>query len=95
MPNPEGVRVSTPEKEEKKVALSSLGPGSVFRIPGVSYEDAIGGDDPCGHFYHVSSQKKDGLVTVMSFDWKERKLPEEILVHQHNINITIYPCQRA
>lgn len=94
MPKPEGVRFSAAKKAERTVALSSLGPGRAFRLQGQSFEEAVGGDDVGGCFYHVSGQKKDGLVPVVSFDWMvERKLPEETLVHSHNIEISIHPCQ--
>lgn len=94
MPKPEGVSFSAAKKVERTVALSSLGPGRAFRLPGQSFEEAVGGDDVGGCFYHVSGQKKDGLVPVVSFDWMvERKLPEETLVHPHNIEISIHPCQ--
>lgn len=93
MPKPEGLNIKAAGKKERVVALSSLGPGSTFRLPGLSFEEAIGGDDPSGNFYHVAGQKKDGLIIVFSYDWKERKLPEETPVHQHNTEVSIQPCQ--
>ncbi len=94
MSNPEGVKFSVAKNIERLVALSSLKAGSTFRLQDVTFEEATGGDDTGGCFYHVDGDEKEGLVPVVSFDWKvRRKLPKETKVHPHNVEMMIYPCQ--
>lgn len=81
-------------KKERTLALGGLHPGTAFRLQGVSFEDALGGDNVGGCFYYVDGETKEGLVPVVSFDWKVRNmLPEETLIHPHHIEIGIHPCQ--
>lgn len=97
MSKSEGFTIGPAKKKERTVALKTLTQGNVFRLPGLSFEEAIGGDDAGGCFYYVcpppkEKKEKEGLVRVMSVDWKvERNLPEETSVHSHHISIGISP----
>lgn len=94
MAKPEGVNFKAVERKERTVSLSALTDGSAFRLPHVTFEDAVGGDDTGGCFYHVDGPEKEGLIPVVSFDRQSRrKLPKETVVHPHNIEISIHPCQ--
>jgi len=96
MPNPEGVKFSVAKRAERTVPISTLKPGSAFRLQDVTFEEATGGDDAGGCFYHVDGEEKEGLIPVVSFDWKvRRKLPKETKVHPHHIETVIHPCQHV
>ncbi len=90
----EGLTVTAAEKQERAVGIGTLAVGAAFRVQGVSFEQALGGDDAGGCFYRVMAAKKDRLVRVLSLDCAiERLLPEETLVHPHHITIKVHPTE--
>lgn len=79
------------KKKEKTVKLRTIGLGKIFRLPGNSFERCIESDDG-PDFYQPLSTTKDGLIEVVTVDFKgRRKLPEETEVVPHNSKLKIYP----
>lgn len=90
------MRVQVARKTEPTVPLKTLKPGGgqCFRLPTSTFEEAVASDD-APHFYIVTKETKDGLVTVIGVDGRgERRLPEETLVVAHNYEVLIHPAAR-
>lgn len=85
-----GITISATVQAEATRRLDTLELGDAFRLPSVTWEEAIRGDAPGGCFYRVLDLKKDGLIGVVSLDGKlKRKLPEETEVIEHALQISI------
>lgn len=90
------MKVLAAQTTEPKVSVKTIkvGGGQCFRLPDSTFEEAVAADD-APHFYIVTKETKDGLVTVVGVDGRgERKLPEETLVILHHYEVHINPAAK-
>lgn len=78
-------------KTEKQTKLGDVKPGSIFRFPSVTFEQALSDEEGSGFYLVIETQpKKAGRVTIVSIDGKsfqEKDDDHKVVVHPSKLEI--------
>ena len=86
------VKANPSGKTEKQTKLGEVKPGTFFRFPSSTFEQALAGDEGAGFYQVINTQpKKTGRVTIVSSDGESIQEKDDdhlVIVHPATIQIS-------